>query len=94
MQNRDLRVYILFLVQVSRRCASETRRAGPAGAGETTMCAWHCHVLICVFSFNSPSNVSVRPSRSSHGIYFIAPSQLLKIKLIPWTSSMANPRLE
>ena len=95
IQNRGLRVDIHLLVQVSRRCqcAPETRRAG-AGVTTSCQCARHRPVLISVFSFNSPSNVSVHLFHLSHGMYFIAPPQLLKFELSLRTSSMANPRLE
>ncbi len=89
IQNRDLRVDIHLLVQVSRRCVSETRRAG---AGETTRCAWHPTrpVLICAFSFNSPFNVSVsvRLSHSAHGIYLYRTVPTLLFELSPPMSSM------
>ena len=70
IQNRGLCVDIHLLVQVSRRCAPETRRAC-AGVTTSCQCARHRPVLISVFSFNSPSNVSVHLFHLSHGMFLL-----------------------
>ena len=62
----------------SRRCVPEIRRVD---AGETTrlrMASSRSHLRV---SFSPLSNVSVRLSYSSYGIYIIAPFQLLKFEL-------------
>ncbi len=56
---------------------TRTRRTA---ASETTRCAY---IAVLLFSFDSPSNLSVPLSQSSHGSFSIAPPQLLEFELGP-----------
>ena len=79
MQNRDLRIGIHLLVQIF--LVAVCQKCGELIQERSLGWAWHRPILICAFSFSPLSNVSVRLSYSSHGIYIIAPFQLLKIEL-------------